>query len=77
MARRAARPLVLSVEEAGRLVLPGVTRSAWYQAAAEGRLPVRRIGRRLVVPVPALASLLGVRPEDIWSALEAGDNQQK
>lgn len=52
---------VVSVEEAGELLELG--RSASYEAARSGVLPTIRTGRRLVVPVPALAALLlGVEP---------------
>lgn len=59
-------PVVLTVEEAARILRIG--RSAAYEAArrylttggAEG-LPVVRLGRRLRVPRPALARMLGIR----------------
>lgn len=49
---------VITVEEFGRLV--GISRSAAYEAARRGDFPVRRVGRRLFVPVPALKRWLGV-----------------
>jgi excisionase family DNA binding protein len=49
--------LWLSVPEAGRLL--GLGRSAAYAAADRGDIPVRRLGRRLLVPVPALCAWLG------------------
>ncbi len=61
----AKRPLALaeiqdratiSVEEAGRVF--GLSRPAAYAAVHRGEIPVRRFGRRLVVPVPALLALL-------------------
>ncbi len=48
----------ISVEEAGTLI--GVGRSAAYEAARSGQLPTRRLGRRLLVPVPALLEWLGL-----------------
>ncbi len=51
------RRAVLSIEEAGRLL--GLGRSAAYDAARRGEIPVRRVGRRLLVPVPALLTWLG------------------
>jgi hypothetical protein len=50
------RPWV-SVPEGGHL-LAGLGRSASYEAARRGDLPVLRIGGRLVVPVAALRRLL-------------------
>jgi excisionase family DNA binding protein len=47
----------VSVEEAARLL--GLGRSAAYEAARRGELPTRRLGRRLLVPVPALLEWLG------------------
>jgi excisionase family DNA binding protein len=49
--------LTVSVEEAARLL--GLGRSATYEAARRGELPTRRLGRRLLVPVPALLEWLG------------------
>jgi excisionase family DNA binding protein len=37
----------------------GVGRTAAYEAARRGELPTRRLGRRLLVPVPALLAWLG------------------
>lgn len=47
----------ITVEQAA-LVL-GLGRTAAYDAARRGELPSRRIGRRLLVPVPALLEWLG------------------
>ncbi len=47
----------LTVPEAGRLL--GLGRQASYEAVRRGELPVLRIGRRLLVPAPALDRLLG------------------
>jgi len=49
--------VTVSVEEAARLL--GLGRSAAYEAARRGDLPTRRLGRRLLVPVPALLEWLG------------------
>ena len=49
--------VTITVEEAGRLI--GVRRSAAYEAARRGELPTRRVGRRLLVPVPAFRRWLG------------------
>jgi len=49
---------VITVEDFARLV--GIGRSAAYEAARRGEFPVRRVGRRLFVPVPALKRWLGV-----------------
>lgn len=52
--------VMVSVEETAQLL--GLGRSAAYEAARRGELPTRRIGRRLLVPVPALLEWLGVPP---------------
>lgn len=52
--------VTVSVEEAGRVL--GLGRSAAYEAARRGQLPTRKLGRRLLVPVPALLDWLGVPP---------------
>lgn len=46
----------ITVSEAARLL--GVGRTAAYEAARRGELPTRRLGRRLVVPVPWLRAWL-------------------
>lgn len=38
----------------------GLGRTAAYEAARRGEFPTRRLGRRIVVPVPALLEWLGV-----------------
>lgn len=48
----------ISVEQAAKVL--GVGRTAAYEAARRGQFPTRRLGRRLVVPVPALLDWLGV-----------------
>ena len=50
--------VTLTVEETASLL--GMGRSAAYEAARRGQIPTRRLGRRLVVPVPALLTWLGV-----------------
>jgi excisionase family DNA binding protein len=50
--------ITLTVSEAAELL--SISRSTAYAAAKSGQLPVLRLGRRLVVPVPALRKLLGV-----------------
>jgi excisionase family DNA binding protein len=49
----------ISVEEAAELL--GIGRTAAYEAARRGQLPTCRLGRRLLVPVPALIALLNGR----------------
>lgn len=67
LAVRAAADLadrtVITVEDFARLV--GISRSAAYEAARRGEFPVRRVGRRLFVPVPALKRWLGVDPDNL------------
>ncbi|MGA2037621.1 MAG: excisionase family DNA-binding protein [Acidimicrobiales bacterium] len=58
------RPWV-TVEEAS--VWLGVGRSSGYEAVRRNELPSTRVGRRVVVPVPALvALLLGVPAHSDW-----------
>lgn len=52
--------LTVSVEEAGAIL--GISRSAAYEATRRGELPSRRLGRRIVVPVPLLLDWLGLNP---------------
>lgn len=49
--------LTVTVEEAASLLSLG--RTAAYEAARRGEIPTRRLGRRLIVPVPALLVWLG------------------
>jgi excisionase family DNA binding protein len=46
----------ITIPEAASLL--GIGRTAAYEAARRGELPTRRLGRRLVVPVPWLLSWL-------------------
>ena len=48
--------LTVTVEEAASLLSLG--RTADYEAARRGEIPTRRLGRRLIVPVPALLAWL-------------------
>ena len=52
--------VTLSVEETATLL--GLGRSAAYEAARRGDIPSRRLGRRVIVPVPALLNWLGISP---------------
>jgi excisionase family DNA binding protein len=56
----ARRPWV-TVEEAGALL--GVGRSSAYEAVKRGELPATSLGRRRVVPTPALVAVLLCAPE--------------
>jgi excisionase family DNA binding protein len=47
----------ITIEQTARLL--GLGRTAAYDAAKRGELPTRRLGRRLLVPVPALLDWLG------------------
>jgi len=55
--------LTLSVEEAASLL--GMGRSAAYEASRRGELPSRRLGRRVIVPVPALLTWLGIESQPL------------
>jgi excisionase family DNA binding protein len=47
----------ITIEQAARIL--GLGRTAAYEAARRGEFPTRRLGRRIVVPVPALLEWLG------------------
>jgi len=47
---------VITVEEVADVL--GLGRSAAYEAARRGQIPSRRLGRRIVIPVPALMNWL-------------------
>jgi excisionase family DNA binding protein len=48
--------ITLTIEETASLL--GLGRTATYEAARRGEIPARRLGRRVVVPVPALIEWL-------------------
>lgn len=52
--------LTVTVEEAGTIL--GLGRSAAYEATRRGEIPSRRLGRRIVIPVPLLLDWLGFSP---------------
>ena len=54
--------MTLSVEEVASILRIG--RTAAYEAARRGQLPSRRLGRRVLIPVPALLEWLGVATPD-------------
>jgi excisionase family DNA binding protein len=47
----------ITVDQGARVL--GLGRTAAYDAARRSELPTRRLGRRLLVPVPALLQWLG------------------
>jgi len=51
--------LCVSVQQAGRLL--GISRGLAYELARRHELPAVRLGRRLVVPMAALANMLEKR----------------
>jgi len=46
----------ITIEQTAQLL--GLGRTAAYDAAKRGELPTRKLGRRLLVPVPALLAWL-------------------
>ena len=46
----------------------GIGRNQAYAAAARGELPVIRIGKRLLVPIPALERLVNDGDNPAWPA---------
>lgn len=51
-----AGPATISVETAGKYL--GIGRAAAYECVRNGEIPVLHLGRRLLVPVPALMKML-------------------
>ncbi|WP_294981168.1 hypothetical protein [uncultured Microbacterium sp.] len=51
----------ITIPEAGQVL--GLGQSAAYSAATRGEIPTLALGRRKVVPVPALLRLLGATEE--------------
>ncbi len=49
--------VTITIEQAAQVL--GLGRTAAYEAARRGELPTRRLGRRLLVPVPELLTWLG------------------
>jgi len=49
--------ITLTVEETASVL--GLGRTATYEAVRRGQLPSRRLGRRIIIPVPALLEWLG------------------
>ena len=52
---------MLTVAEAGELL--GISRAFAYELVARGKLPVIRLGRRMVVPKAALLAMVDLTPE--------------
>ncbi len=50
--------LTVTVKEAATIL--GLGRSAAYEAIRRGEIPSRRLGRRIVIPVPLLLDWLGL-----------------
>jgi excisionase family DNA binding protein len=51
----------ITVEEAAALL--GISKDSAYRAAQAGQIPTLRLGRRLLVPVPKLLTMLGAEEE--------------
>lgn len=50
--------LTVTIDEAAAIL--GLGRSAAYEATRRGQIPSRRLGRRIVIPVPLLLDWLGI-----------------
>lgn len=57
------RPTIPLWPDTGRAL--GLSRSATYDSASRGEIPVIRFGRRVVVPTAALRRLLGLDGAEI------------
>lgn len=55
------RKLTYTIPEAAEVI--GISAWTYYRRAAEGELPVRRIGRRAVVPIKLLEEWIATQPE--------------
>jgi excisionase family DNA binding protein len=60
----------LTVPETASLL--GVSQRTAYGAVGAGELPALRLGRRLLVPVPALIRWLGAEIDGVNNATEGG-----
>lgn len=49
--------ITLTIDEVASLL--GIGRTAAYEAARRGEIPTRKLGRRVLVPVPAFRAWLG------------------
>ena len=57
MAKAAKAASTITVEQTAAVL--GLGRTAAYEASRRGEFPTRKLGRRVVVPVPALLEWLG------------------
>lgn len=55
------QPLTMTVEQAAKVL--GIGRTTAYELVRTGDIPSVRLGRRIVVPIRLLASLLGIEPD--------------
>ena len=55
--------VTISVEEVAAVL--GIGRSMAYEAVRSGQLPSRRLGRRIVIPVPLLLDWLGASADRV------------
>ncbi len=62
---------VLSVPEAGAIL--GLGRSASYEAARRGDIPVVQIGRKLIVPIAKIEEILGETIREVGTELLEGE----
>ena len=61
----------MTVTEAGKTL--GIGRAAAYEGARTGELPTIRIGKRILVPIPAFERLLGTDISKIDVCIKEGD----
>lgn len=57
--------LTLTVEQAAEAI--GISRYLAYEAVRSGELPSIRIGRRILVPRPALEAMFGLKQQSALS----------
>jgi excisionase family DNA binding protein len=68
-------PLTLTVEQAAKLL--GIGRSTAYELVHTGDIPSLRLGRRIVVPVARLATLLATTTDGVMEASQTGPEKPR
>lgn len=63
--------LMITVEELAEVL--GQSRSATYAAVRRGDVPFRRVGRRIVIPVPLLQQWLGLDVTPVEDHVDRGE----
>ena len=59
MATETEGPLALTVAEAAKRI--GISTQLYYEGVRANEVPFRRIGRRIIVPLPELEAYMGMQ----------------